>query len=173
MKKTRPTRKNYVAGSIPDDVMSLIQEEKPDQKTGFDVIKMNNGREIKFYRLSEAEFLKQDSKRKQRAGLVGYSELSQLKYPGYVTAFLDYFATGEGITRGILIAHAYSEAGFRLILKDAWDEYFFLSCEFRNGIDPLPSYRSLIPSKIKEIIKNKEAVPAGFSFKSVIHLNYS
>ena len=146
---------------------------KCHKNEGFDVIKMDDGREIKFRQLSEEEFQKQDLNRKRRAGLVGYSELSQLMYPGFVTAFLDYFATGEGLTRGILIARAYSEAGFRLILKDAWDEYYLPCCEFRNGLDPLPSYRSLIPPKIKEILENKTDVPAGFSFKSVIHLNYS
>ena len=104
----------------------MIRDEENKSQTrkqdSLNVIKTNEGRKFKFYRLSEEEFQIQDLKRKQQAGLFGYTELGQLNYPGYVTAFLDYFATGEGITRGILIARASSEAEFHLLLKDAWDE---------------------------------------------------
>lgn len=127
--------------------------------------------------VSERQWREDAERRKVELKLVDFDEIDTLKFPGYAIAFLDYLATGEGCTRGVLIASATSADDFRKRLIAAWGSYFARGCEIRQGTEPIPGYETLIPkhaeSILRDIQSNQESGPGNFQFAATLHANYS
>lgn len=107
--------------------------------------------------------------------LVGYADFEQLTFPSFVTAYLMYFATGEGVTRGIAMQYATSAVELRESLTRLWHEHFAVGCEATNGFTVLPGFEDLIPEHIKRILDgtNPQRRMPNLMFHTTVHENYS
>lgn len=136
----------------------------------------NPRRRITITRITEEKSREMTARRKAELNLFDMDELDKLTYPGYFTVFLDYFATGEGMTRGLCILKAASADNLRRALERNWGTYFAAGCEVRPGVKPIPGYEGLVCPQVadmlKRIVRGKDR-PGGFAFTSTLYGNYS
>jgi len=50
------------------------------------------------------------------------------------TAWVDYFATGEGVTYSAVIGYAEDEAGAKKLFEEKFGEYLTIGCKAKEGI---------------------------------------
>lgn len=95
----------------------------------------------------------------------------------YYTITLDYLATGEGLTRGLMIQFAKNEDEARKHFADVYGSYFAMGADVKKGIHINEGYDDLLTDMSKKFIlkiKTKsEDRPPMFSYQNMIHFNYS
>lgn len=118
----------------------------------------------------------QSPRQNRKHALVKYADFEQLTFPSYVTASLEYYATGEGVTRGIYMLYAMSADELRESLIKLWGEYFVIGCEAANGLIVIPGYEETIPASVHRILEGTSRqghMPHAFSFHVTVHENYA
>lgn len=108
--------------------------------------------------------------------LVQYADLDQLVFPSHITAYFKYYATGEGLTRGICMLYSNSPEELRGFLTEQWGEYFALVAEATSGLTLIPGFDDLIPICVHRALEEVDALgglPYTFSFSATTHKNYA
>lgn len=107
--------------------------------------------------------------------LVTWDEVDTLAFPGYVTAHLDYLATGEGATIALALLHVADPHQLRRAIEASFGSHFARGAQFAEGLHPPLQLRRLIPEHLTEILRQIEdgRGPAGFAFHTTLHMNYS
>lgn len=125
--------------------------------------------------ISEEEALRQEQARKKRLKIFTVEDFSKLTFPNWFTVHFDYFATGEGCTRGLGVWAANDLADLQRCIDISFGSFFGQGVEVCEGVRVLPGYESLVPPEAQSLIKEFRAgsLRAMFSFHSVVHANYS
>lgn len=162
MKAKRPTREPRIRGA--PDTPELRKAAADIAALGFTmtVITANEARE-------------REAARKEKLGIYTREDFKRLGFPGWFTLHFDYFATGEGSTRGICVSYCMDLTALDRCIAQCFGPFYGQDVEVREGVRPLPGYGALIPSLAKKHLKEIEQghMRAMFSFHSVAHVNYS
>lgn len=121
------------------------------------------------------EARKQETARKEKLGIYTREDFGGLGFPGWFTLHFDYFATGEGSTRGICVRYCVDLTDLDRCIARHFGPFYGQDVEVREGVRPLPGYGDLIPRRAKKHLKEIEQgdMRAMFSFHTVVHVNYS
>lgn len=132
-------------------------------------------RGIGYSTISVEEHLRQEAARQRKLGIFGWPDFGNLKYPGLFTVHLDYFATGEGSTRGLAICACPDRPGLERYIVRTFGRYYGKGVEVRQGIRPLPGYENLIPPLPRTLMRKlrRQELACAFEFHTQIHLNCS
>lgn len=97
--------------------------------------------------------------------------------------YSEYGATGEGITRMLLVTRAYPSADDRIRsidsetisrerFADKFGDYYAMGAEYEDLVENIPAtFIHLIPDFVMKQIEANDAF--GFEFYTSIHLNFS
>jgi hypothetical protein len=106
----------------------------------------------------------------------------------YYYVVSEYYATGEGMTKAMLITRAYSHvndlddnhepkySGEEKALREferTFNNFICQGSEIISKKDFLFRFEDFIPVFVKKIIKNELKTPGNFSWFSEVHFNYS
>lgn len=107
---------------------------------------------------------------------VPFDHFEKMALPAYVTVTLEYFATGEGVTRGIFMHYVMSAEELRASLINLWGSHFAVGCEAFEGLVMVPRFEDIVPERVRLILagRNRQGrMPHGFSFRATVHENYA
>jgi hypothetical protein len=132
-------------------------------------------RGIGYAAIPEDEYLRKGAARKRKLGIFHWPDFGKLKYPGWVTVHMDYFATGEGSTRGIAVCACPDRASLERYIVRTFGSYYSQDVELREGIRPLPGYENLIPPLAQALLNKARRKQLGgiLEFHAQLHVNYS
>lgn len=103
------------------------------------------------------------------------SELNQMQFPGYITATVEYFATGEGTSVWIFMGHMKSEQDFLTQLRAHCDRCFMAGVSAWQGLVIPPEVGGLVPVAVRSAIESFAAGKpiCNFSYRCHFHINAS
>ncbi len=101
------------------------------------------------------------------------SEVDGFTYPTFYTASFDYFATGEGVTIGIVMGYAQSADEIRAMVNEHFGAYYGAGAEVWSKLHLPPGRSALIPEAIRVVVSDPEMVIGNFFYASRYHLNQS
>lgn len=111
--------------------------------------------------------------RREEFGFVSLIEAGGFDYPTFFTATFDYFATGEGLTIGIVMGHAHSAARLTELVTENFGTYYASGAELWPRLQLPPNATSLVPDAIRAVIADPTQVIGNFFYASTYHLNQS
>src|ERR1051326_3891 len=104
-------------------------------------------------RRGPAKSKKSVNRRRSMARPLTWAGLKKKLFPGYFTVTFDYFATGEGITRGILMCYSADIRDLRFAADRDFDEFFAHGAEIRLGCLAPASHADLVPAGIQQKLR--------------------
>ena len=114
-----------------------------------------------------------ERRRQEEFGFVSLIEAGGFDYPTFFTATFDYFATGEGLTIGIVMGHAHSAARLTELVTENFGTYYASGAELWPRLQLPPNATSLVPDAIRAVIADPTQVIGNFFYASTYHLNQS
>lgn len=103
------------------------------------------------------------------SALFPLADAEKLTYPCVASAFLDYFATGEGHTMGMLVMTANTVSDLRSAAINKWGEYFAQFVEVRSWQGVPKGYEWIYPGAVEKLLNH--AYRSSFEFTSTMHFN--
>ncbi len=110
---------------------------------------------------------------KKEPGCFTLPELGGFSYPTFFTARLNYFATGEGQTIGILMGYVHSEESIRSIIVEHFGSYYASGADIWPKLHLPTDAEALVPAAIRKVIAEPGLVIGNFRYSSIYHLNQS
>lgn len=101
------------------------------------------------------------------------SEVDGFNYPTFYTASFDYFATGEGMTIGIVMGYAQSADEIRRMVNEHFGAYYGAGAEVWSKLQIPPGRSALVPEAVLKVVSDPELVIGNFFYTSKYHLNQS
>ena len=101
------------------------------------------------------------------------SEIDGFSYPTFYTASFDYFATGEGMTIGIVMGYAQSADQIRSMVNEHFGSYYGAGAEVWPKLHIPPGRSALVPEAVLKVVSEPERVFGNFFYASKYHLNQS
>lgn len=101
------------------------------------------------------------------------SEIDGFGYPTFYTASFDYFATGEGMTIGIVMGYAQSADQIRAMVNEHFGAYYGAGAEVWPKLQIPPGRSALVPEAVLRVVSDPEMVIGNFFYTSKYHLNQS
>lgn len=104
-------------------------------------------------------------------GLVSVEEVDTLEYPCIASAFLDYYATGEGRTIGVIVMQADDGEAIRAAVRDEWDPYFEVDVRIRPWRGLPAGFDALDPGPALALLDEQFASRPSFRYSATLHFN--
>lgn len=126
--------------------------------------------------ISAEEAARSAVERKARLGILDENELRALRYPTFFTASMEYFATGEGLTMGVLMAKAASYEDLVKRVGKAFGSYYAQGAEVVEGLKAGATPSTMLPPAVVNIIERHssgELSTPAFEYEARFHLNRS
>ncbi len=99
-------------------------------------------------------------------------EITRFQYPLRYSVVLDYYATGEGLTRGLLLGHADSPASIRRAVVRSWGSYLAKGVTVYTGWTVPPPYSFMLSAVSRRQLEwYSERRPTSLVFWATLHLN--
>jgi len=114
-----------------------------------------------------------ENRRKADLGFVSLPEVEGFDYPTFFTASFDYFATGEGMTVGIVMGYAHSAEKLTTLVNEHFGEYYAAGAEVWSKLHLPSDVAGLVPDAIRKVIADPAQVIGNFLYSSTYHLNQS
>lgn len=114
-----------------------------------------------------------DFARHESATFLPLSRAEELDYPCVILVSLNYFATGEGHMRGLLIASVSSAKDLRDEVARTWSDYHAQGVEIRPWTD-LSDDGALLPVQpARDVLTRSAHRPWRLRYASTLHVNYA
>lgn len=104
---------------------------------------------------------------------VELAEIDAFCFPTLFTAVFDYFATGEGMTVGIIMGYAQSAADLRKQVLDSFNPYYAQGADVWPNLRNPPGKQSLVPDAVRQFVADPTQVGGNFRYAGLFHLNRS
>ncbi len=114
-----------------------------------------------------------EDRRKADLGYVELTEVDGFDFPTFFTAVFDYYATGEGMTIGIVMGYAPRAEDLRARVNEHFGAYYAAGAEIWPKLHAPPRFERLIPDAIRGVISDPAQVIGNFFYVSTYHLNQS
>ena len=101
------------------------------------------------------------------------AEAESLAYPNFVCVTLDFHATGEGRTTGMLIVYAMSVEDLRAEVSKEWDEAMTLSAYARVWDWASVGNALLFSEALRDFLKKSKTMNPTFRHVAKLHFNFS
>ena len=108
----------------------------------------------------------------KKDALIPLENASELKYPCIASAFLDYYATGEGRTIGALVIRVYSADQLREFVIRTWGEYFAQGVVVREWQGIPDAFDPLSGATVDKFLAGQSRSSFALEFVSTLHFNY-
>ena len=101
------------------------------------------------------------------------AKVGAFTYPTFFTASFDYFATGEGMTIGIVMGTAQNAEAVKSLVHEHFGTYYGAGAEVWPRLHLPPGRAGLVPEAVQRMISDPTQVIGSFFYASRYHLNHS